>query len=91
MSPRRRSKKRPGRGRQSTQPLEFWKAPPALPPVERFVPARDPGAVLRSLGNPPLTGQGNAGHYLEAAASKAAQMTHVLAKDAGLLINPDDD
>ena len=91
MSPRRRSKKRSGRNRQSQQPLEFWKATAELGPVEPVVPARDPGAVVRSLGNPPLTGQAaTAEPYLTAAIDKAAKMATALAAAEGLLTDPDD-
>ena len=92
MSPRRRSKRRSQRSRQPTQPLEFWKAVPELGPVEPIRPAADPGAVLRSLGNPPLTGQGPAsGEYLEAVAKRAAQLMTGLANNAGLLAQSEED
>lgn len=92
MSPRRRSKKRSGRNRQGPQPIEFWKAVPDLGPIEAVRPARDPGAVVRSLGSPPLTGQaGVSDHYLDAAVRKAAQMATALAAAENLLAEPDDD
>ena len=92
MSPRRRSKKRSARNRQSQQPLEFWKAMPDLGPVEPVVPARDPSAVVRSLGTPPLTGQAaTAEPYLAAAIDKAAKMATALAAAEGLLAQADDD
>lgn len=84
MSPRRR-KKRSNRNRQS-QPIEFWKAVPDLGPVEPVVPARDPSAVVRSLGSPPLTGQaGIADRHLVLAIDKAAKMATALAAADGLL------
>ena len=86
MSPRRRSKKRPNRGRATPQPLEFWKAAPEMGPVEPISIPHDPTAVLRSLGNPPLTGQGeSATRHLALAVNKAAQMATALAATTPLL------
>lgn len=91
MSPRRRSKKRSGRSRSAPQPLEFWKAAPDLGPPEPIALTHDPTAVLRSLGNPPLTGQGeNATRYLALAVNKAAQMATALAATTPLLVTDDD-
>jgi hypothetical protein len=86
VSPRRRSKKRSGRNRQSQQPIEFWKAVPDLGPIEPVVPARDPSAVVRSLGSPPLTGQGaTADRHLVLVIDKAAKLATALAAAEGLL------
>ena len=50
------------------------------------MPAPDPAAVLRSLGDPPLPGQGAvAGHYLAAVVERAAGMATALAAAAGVL------
>jgi hypothetical protein len=84
VSPRRR-KKRSNRNRQA-QPIEFWRSMPDLGPVEPVVPARDPSAVVRSLGSPPLTGQaGIADRHLVLAIDKAAKMATALAAADGLL------
>jgi hypothetical protein len=93
MSPRRRSKKRSGRNRTGQQPLEFWKTVPDIEPPEPIVASADPTAVLRSLGNPPLTGQGeNASRHLVLAITRAAQVaTQGLAAPNGLLAEPDDE
>lgn len=86
MSPRRRSKKRSGRGRSAPQPLEFWKAAPEMGPIDPIRVADDPTAVLRSLGNPPLAGMGqDATRHLALAVNKAAQMAVALAATTPLL------
>lgn len=91
MSPRRRSKKRSNRNRSGLQPLEFWRAVPEPDPPTPIVPAADPTAVIRSLGNPPLTGQGeNAPRHLVLAVTRAAQVaTQGLAAPNGLLADPE--
>ncbi|MBK5223983.1 MAG: hypothetical protein JJE52_14150 [Acidimicrobiia bacterium] len=92
MSPRRRGRKKTGRGRGgSPQPLELWRSVPPPPEPEPVVPSLDPGAVVRSLGTPPLTGQAAvADQYLELATRKAAATATALAKAAGLLADPAD-
>lgn len=91
MSPRRRSKRRSNRSKQSPQPLEFWKVVPEPGPVAPIAPAADPTAVLRSLGRPPLAGQGDsADHYLRAVV-RAAGIASGLAHEAGLLAELPDD
>ena len=92
MSPRRRGRKKSGRRSQGPQPLELWRAHPEPPPVELVAPTHDPGAVIRSLGTPPLTGQAAvADQYLELAARKSAATATALAKAAGLLSEDDRD
>jgi len=65
---------------------------PLLPPLERIVPTGDPTALVRSLGAPPLQGQGAvAEHYLAAVVERAALLATGLADTADLLAEPDDD
>jgi hypothetical protein len=83
---RRRSKKNKG--------FDVWRAGQALPDPEPIVPLRDPTALLRSLGDPPLQGQtAVAQHYLGAVVERAAGLATALAAAAGLLADPgaDDD
>jgi hypothetical protein len=92
MSPRRRGRKKSARRGQAPQPLELWRAHPEPPPVELVAPTADPGAVIRSLGAPPLTGQAAvADQYLELAARKAAATATALAQASGLLVADTDD
>jgi hypothetical protein len=71
---------------------ELWRVTPEPPEPLRVRPATDPGALLRSLGSPPLTGQGAAGdHYLAAVVERSAGLATALAAAADLLADPDDE
>lgn len=87
MSPPRRGNNR-NRRPQERKPkvVELWRPVPQLPDPEPIVPAADPTALLRSLGDPPLPGQGAvAQHYLAAVVERAAQLATALAAAAGVL------
>lgn len=75
--------KRPNNQRRKHQnrpkPVDIWKKPPPLPPVEPVVVANEVGALLRSLGDPPMTGGTAAGHYFIAVAERAAFVARALA------------
>jgi hypothetical protein len=87
---RRPSQGRRRRGRQQ-KPIDLWRPVPQLPAPEPIAPATDPGALLRSLGDPPLRGQGQvAEHYLAAVVERAAGLATALAATAGLLATPGD-
>lgn len=80
---RRRSKKNKG--------FDVWRSGSALPDPAPIVPLRDPTALLRSLGDPPLQGQSQvAQHYLGAVVERAAGLATALAAAAGLLADPAD-
>jgi hypothetical protein len=73
-------------GGGKVKPIDVWRPVPQLPDPETIVPASDPTALLRSLGDPPLPGQGAvAQHYLAAVVERAAGMATALAAAAGLL------
>ena len=85
--PRRRSRSQ-GRKPADRQPRpsELWRAVPEPPPAEDISIASDPTALLRSLGPPPLTGQGaTAEHYLAAVVARAAGLAAALAAAGDLL------
>src|SRR6476659_4064245 len=85
----RRPQQQQGRARKST---DLWRPVPQLPPAEPIAPAADPTALLRSLGDPPLQGQGAvAEHYLAAVIERAAMLATALAASAGLLATEDDE
>jgi hypothetical protein len=91
-APRRRSSQ--GRGRRGRRPpaVDLWRPVPQLAEPEPIGPAREPTTLLRSLGEPPLQGQGAvAGHYLAAVVERAAGLATALAAAAGLLAEPDED
>ena len=62
---------------------------PQLEDPKPIVPATDPTVLLRSLGDPPLHGQGQvAEHYLAAVVERAAGLATALAATANLLELP---
>jgi hypothetical protein len=89
-TPRRR---RP-QGRRSTRtseskPVELWRRVPPLPEPQPIVPVDDPTALLRSLGDPPLPGNGvAAAHYLASVIERAAILAIGLAATADSLNEP---
>ena len=65
---------------------DLWRSVPAVPAPEPIVPASRPSALVRSLGDPPLQGQGAvAEHYLAAVVERAAGLAAALAAAGGLL------
>ncbi len=89
--PRRRPQNRRRRSHK-TRPVDLWRPVPQLPEPHPIVPATDPTALLRSLGDPPLHGQGAvAEHYLAAVVERAAALATALAASAGLLAHPTQD
>jgi hypothetical protein len=78
-----------GNGAKAKRP-DLWRPVPQLADPEPIVPAPDPTALLRSLGDPPLQGQGAvAEHYLAAVVERAAGLATALAVAAGLLADSD--
>ena len=77
------------RGR-SSKPVDLWRPVPELAAPEPIKAATDPAALLRSLGDVPLQGQGVvAEHYLTAVVERAAGLAKALAATAGLLAEHD--
>jgi len=90
MTQRKRPHGRRRRSRQS-KTVDLWRAVPELAPPEPVRVAADPGALLRSLGDVPLQGQGAvAEHYLMAVVERAVGLAKALAATADLLAEPDD-
>jgi hypothetical protein len=90
-APRR---KQPARRRPAkpAKPLDMWRPVAQLDEPEPITPANDPTALLRSLGDPPLQGQGAvAEHYLAAVVERAAGLATALAAAAGLLADGSED
>ena len=89
--PRRRPQQNRRQKPVKRKPVDLWRPVPQLPDPEPIVPANDPAALVRSLGDPPLQGQGQvAEHYLAAVVERAAQLATALAASGGLLGSPDD-
>ncbi len=79
------------RGRRGRSPKRFdlWRPVPQLPDPDPIQPAADPTAMLRSLGPPPLQGQGAAEHYFAHVVERAAGLATALAAAGGLLAERD--
>lgn len=83
---------RAGGGRPSNG-TEFWGDPEAPPPgtVGKIRPTDDPGALVRSLGDPPLaTNPAAAEHHLAVVYEEAVRAATALAAANGLLAEHDD-
>jgi len=88
--PRRRRGRRRSHGGQ--KPADLWRRPPALEVAEPIIPAKDPAAVMRSLGTPPLQGHGAlVDYYMATVVERAAGVAAALAATADLLGNPADE
>jgi hypothetical protein len=66
-------------------PLDVWRVPAPLPELEPIPPCDDAGALLRSLGDPPMNNGHVAGHYFNAVVERAAAVAGALALSADLL------
>ena len=89
--PRKRPPRKRNRANRHRQ-HDLWRPVPALGELEPIVPAADPTALLRSLGDPPLHGQGQtAEHYLAAVIERAAGLAMALAASADILDRRTDD
>src|SRR5687767_8962746 len=76
-----------GGGRRRTGGTDFWGKATEGPPSDRTVrPTIDPGAVVRSLGDPPLgPNPATAAHHLTAIYEEAVRAATALAAANGLL------
>ena len=91
-APRRKQAGNRSRKAGSPKSIDLWRPVPKLAEPEPIVPVNDPTAVLRSLGDPPLQGQGAvAEHYLAAVVERAAGLATALAVAADLLAETPDD
>ena len=71
-------------------PVDIWRSPRPMPDIERIAVAQDAGAVLRSLGDPPMNNGHVAGHYFNAVIERAAAVAVALALSADLLAESDE-
>ncbi|HVW31283.1 MAG TPA: hypothetical protein VHL53_01980 [Acidimicrobiia bacterium] len=74
-------------GRRRSGGADFWGRPSDGPPSDRKVrPTVDPGAVVRSLGDPPLgPNPATAAHHLTAIYEEAVRAATALAAANGIL------
>ncbi|MGI8662613.1 MAG: hypothetical protein ACR2LQ_05300 [Acidimicrobiales bacterium] len=91
-APRRKPQQQNRRRRQQKapeRPADMWR--PVAPPPEPkpIVQAGDPTALIRSLGHPPLPGQGTSAELsIATVVERSAQLATALAMSAGLLAEP---
>jgi hypothetical protein len=94
--PRQDQQPRPGEGTarpsgrrrrgRKPRPFDLWRPVPQLPEPVPIRPTPEPTALLRSLGDPPLQGQGAvAEHYIAAVVERAAGLAMALAAAGDLL------
>jgi hypothetical protein len=75
---RRRSNNKP-------QAIDVWRNPGEMPEVRPIADPTDVGALLRSLGDPPVGNGTAAAHYFNAVVERAAAVALALAVSADLL------
>lgn len=86
----RRNKNRRRNG--AAKPVDLWRPVPQLPDPKPIRAAVDPTMIFRSLGDPPLHGQGaQAGHEVAKVLVRAAHLAEALAAASGLRADPDRD
>jgi hypothetical protein len=84
VSSRRKSQGR-RRGASKLKAVDLWHPVPQLPDPEPIAAATDPTMVFRSLGDPPLHGQGaQAGHEVSKVLVRASHLAEALAAASGL-------
>ncbi|MGH9111127.1 MAG: hypothetical protein ACRDZN_02325 [Acidimicrobiales bacterium] len=89
---RRPQPKRRRRPTNKPKAIDIWRPVPPLPEPQPIVPASDPTALLRSLGDPPLQGPGGgAAIAIAAVVDRAVGLATALAAAGGLLAEPDDE
>ena len=88
---RKRPKQRRTAQPQRPTPVDIWRTVDPLPDIEPINIPDDVGALLRSLGDPPIAGGVIASHYFTAVIERAAAVAAALALSAHLLAQPTDD
>lgn len=79
------SRRRRRGAKAKPKPVDLWRPVPPLPEVEPIIPATDPTALLRSLGDPPPPMPGAAEIAMAQVIDRAAGLATALAAAGGLL------
>ncbi len=87
----RKKRRRKNRQNLAKQVEVFWGSPTDLPaPADSVRITREPAAVIRSIGRPPLPGHETiAEHYFQAVYERAVSLSSALAAAADL-VDPDE-
>jgi hypothetical protein len=73
------------------KPVDLWRPVPPLPEVEPITPVSDPTALVRSLGDAPLSVPGAPAEItIAAVVDRGAGLAMALAAAGGLLADPDE-
>jgi hypothetical protein len=72
-------------------PIDVWRVPGELPDIDPIAVPPDAGALLRSLGDPPMLDGSTANKYFTTVVQRAAVIAAALALSADLLLEPLDD
>ena len=73
------------------RPPDLWRDPGPLPDVDPVAVPAEVGALLRSLGDPPMNNGAAAGHYFSIVIERAAAVAVALAVSADVLAGDDRD
>jgi hypothetical protein len=84
----RQHNQRRQRQSQRADPVDFWHARAALPDLRPIVPTTDPSALMRSLGELPLTDL-DTRYYIATVIERAAALAAALAHAGDLLAERD--
>ncbi len=91
----RQHRTRPNQSRRPpakrSAPVDIWRSVDPLPDVEPIAVPPEAGALLRSLGDPPMAHGAAASHYFTAVIERAAVIAAALALSANLLAENADD
>jgi hypothetical protein len=72
-------------------PVDIWRDPGVMPEMEPISVPSEPGALLRSLGDPPMLDGSAASKYFTTVVHRASAIAAALALSADLLAQPDDE
>jgi hypothetical protein len=87
---RQRPEQRRSAQAKRSGPIDIWRPVAALPDPEPITVPDDVGALLRSLGDPPISDSGSiANHYFTAVVQRAAVVAAALARIADIPGQPD--
>ena len=86
----RNNQRRRPQGRRPAA-ADIWRNPGALPEIEPISLAIEPGALIRSLGDPPMLDGSSVTYTFTVIIERAAALAAALALSVDLLVDPTDD